>query len=45
VLKADIIDRWLLLDKQTGKQMFQSLLKDLMKTCDTKKIFAKKDEK
>jgi len=45
IKKADIADRWLSLDKQTGKQMFDSILKDLMKTCDTKKIFNKKDEK
>lgn len=44
IQKADIADRWLSLDKQTGKQMFDSILKDLMKTCDTKKIFNKKDE-
>lgn len=41
--KADIADRWLSLDKQTGKQMFNSILKDLMKTCDTEKIFNKKN--
>ena len=45
VQKAILLDRWLLLDKQTGQQMFDSFLKDLMKTCDTKTIFAKKDEK
>jgi hypothetical protein len=43
--KADIADRWLSLDKQTGQQMFDSILKDLMKTCDTKKVFSKTDEK
>lgn len=44
IQKADIADRWLSLDKETGKQMFESILKDLMKTCDTQKVFSKKDE-
>lgn len=43
IQKADIADRWLSLDKQTGKQMFDSILKDLMKTCNTQQIFSKKD--
>ncbi|MDR2653407.1 MAG: DUF2764 domain-containing protein [Prevotellaceae bacterium] len=41
--KADIVERWLSLDKQTGKEMFKKLINDLMKTCDTQKVFNKKD--
>ncbi|MDR2292047.1 MAG: DUF2764 domain-containing protein [Prevotellaceae bacterium] len=43
--KADIVERWLSLDKQTGKEMFKKLINDLMKTCDTQKVFNKKDIK
>ncbi|MDR1551968.1 MAG: DUF2764 domain-containing protein [Prevotellaceae bacterium] len=40
--KADIVERWLSLDKQTGKEMFKKLIDDLMKTCNTQKVFNKK---
>ncbi|MDR2066136.1 MAG: DUF2764 domain-containing protein [Prevotellaceae bacterium] len=43
--KADIVERWLSLDRQTGKEMFKKLIDDLMKTCDTQKVFNKKDIK
>ncbi|MDR1983463.1 MAG: DUF2764 domain-containing protein [Prevotellaceae bacterium] len=41
--KADIVDRWLSLDKETGKEIFKNFINDLMKTCDTQKVFNKKD--
>ena len=41
--KADIVDRWLSLDKQTGKEMFKTLLNDLINTCDTQKVFNKQE--
>ena len=40
--KADIVERWMSLDKQTGKEMFKKLIDDLLKTCDTQKVFNKK---
>ncbi|MDR2125457.1 MAG: DUF2764 domain-containing protein [Prevotellaceae bacterium] len=43
--KADIAERWLSLDRQKGKEMFKKLIGDLMKTCDTQKVFNKKDIK
>ncbi|MDR1347106.1 MAG: DUF2764 domain-containing protein [Prevotellaceae bacterium] len=43
--KADIVDRWMSLDSQTGKEMFKKLIGDLMKTCDTQEVFNKKDIK
>ncbi|MDR0420789.1 MAG: DUF2764 domain-containing protein [Prevotellaceae bacterium] len=43
--KADIVERWVSLDRQTGKEMFGKLINDLIKTCDTQKVFNKKDIK
>jgi hypothetical protein len=43
--KADIVERWMSLDKQTGKEMFKNLLNDLINTCDTQKVFNKNNEK
>ncbi|MDR3286708.1 MAG: DUF2764 domain-containing protein [Prevotellaceae bacterium] len=43
--KADIVERWISLDKQTGKEMFKKLLNDLINTCDTQKVFNKNNEK
>jgi hypothetical protein len=43
--KADIVERWISLDRQTGKEMFKKFINDLMKTCDTQTVFNKKDMK
>jgi hypothetical protein len=43
--KADIVERWLSLNNETGKEMFKKFVGDLINTCDTQKVFSKKDEK
>ena len=38
-----IPERWGEFFKQTGKEMFKTLLNDLINTCDTQKVFNKQE--